>query len=145
VGLWKLNVSQLGLSGLIPWQDLHVLIRHAQEVPDVRPPVTAEEGLGLARLVVANPEPGRAERAVLFMQLPRRLGEGGFVLRGGGGGHDVDDLGLCEVFAEGLGHVGGNADVDVFDEAIVPQREIGEFIDFRREVVFDVDHAALRL
>ena len=111
----------------------------------MRPPVTTEEGLRLARLVVADPEPRRAERAVLFMQLPRRLGEGGFVLRGGGGGHDVGDLGLCEVFAEGPGHVGGDADVDVFGEAVVPQREVGEFVDFGREVVLDVDHAALGL
>ena len=27
----------------------------------------------------------------------------------------------------------------------VPQREVGEFVDFGREVVFDVDHAALGL
>jgi len=64
-------------------------------------------------------------------------------LRGGSGGHDVGDLGLCEMFAKSLGHVGGDADVDVFDEAVVPQREVGEFVGFRREVVLDVDHAAL--
>jgi hypothetical protein len=33
----------------------------------------------------------------------------------------------------------------VFDEAVVPQREVGEFVGFGREVVFDVDHAALGL
>ena len=49
------------------------------------------------------------------------------------------------MFAECLGHVGGDGDVDVLDKAVLPEGEISDFILFAGEGVFDVDHAALRL
>ena len=49
------------------------------------------------------------------------------------------------MFVESLGHVRRDGDVDVFDEAVVPQGEVGEFVLFLGEGVFDVDHAALGL
>ena len=62
-----------------------------------------------------------------------------------GVGQDVDDLRLAEMFVESLGHVGWDRDVDVLEEAVVPEREVGELVLFLGEGVFDVDHAALRL
>ena len=130
---------------LVLWQNLHILIRQPQEFPHVPPAIAPKERLRLARLVVLDPEPRRPKRAVLFVQLLRRLRERLLVLGRLGSGHDVDDLRLGEVFVQGLCHVGWDGDVDELDEAVIPEREVGELVLFLGEGVLDVDHAALRL
>jgi hypothetical protein len=137
--------SRYSQPGLVLWQNLHILIWHPQKLPHIPPPIAAKERFRFARLIIPDPEPWRPERAVLFIEFPRRLCECLLILRCLGGGHDVDDLGLCEMFVQGLGHVCWDGDVNVLYEAVFPESEVGELVLFAGEGVLDVDHASLGL
>jgi hypothetical protein len=130
---------------LILRQNLHIVIRHPQKLPHIAPPIAAKERFRFPRLIIPDPEPWRPKRAVLFIEFPRRLCERLLILGCLRCGHDVDDLGLCEMFVEGLGHVCWNGDVDALHEAVFPEGEVGELVLFVGKGVLDVDHASLGL